>query len=153
VTADEVTLPAAAHIADAFLAHGFLVGRHTFLPAPAAAPRRVVRIALSRPLPALVPLLASPTALPGLGPALLAALYPESLRDPLRAEDPPPPALATLQLKAVGAFASLSAPTAPALTDALRALAARVRRPAWAVRPSAGRERRIVSIDGAWFTE
>jgi len=58
-------------------ARGFVVGRRTFICGPAAEPRRVVLLAWAGDLPALVALLLA-TAPPGLGPALVAALYPAS---------------------------------------------------------------------------
>jgi len=62
-------------------------------------------------------------------------------------------ALATVQLKAEGAFVSISARTEQELTDALRVLAGRVRRATGAALPLADRERRIAYVDGAWYSE
>ena len=143
VTTDDATAAAGDALAAVFREHGFVVGRHTFIRGLADEPRRVVLIALPRPLPALVPLVAPPTALSGLGAALVAALY----------ADHEATVLATVQLKAAGAFASISARTGPELTDALGALAVRLRRATWVVRPSAGRERRIAYVDGTWYSE
>jgi len=153
VIADDATLPAVEGIAAVLHAHGFVVERRVFVRAAAEEPRRVVLLALARPLPALVPLVAPPTALPGLGSALVAALYPAPDRDLPDAWAPLPAALATLQLKAEGAFASLSARTGPELTDALLVLTGRMQRAAWVMRPSAERERRIAYLDGKWFSE
>jgi len=143
VTTDDATAAAADALVAVLQGHGFAVERRTFIRAVAEEPRRVVLLALARSLPALVPLVAPPTALPDLGPALIAALYPD------RADA----VLATLQLKAEGAFASISARTGPELMDALLVLAGRVRRATWAVWPSADRERRIAYVDGAWYSE
>ncbi len=170
LTTDDATTAAVEDIATLLHAQGFVVERRTFIHTPAEEPRRVVFLALVRPLPALVPLVAPPTALvplvapptalvplvapptalPGIGPALVAALYPALA---LGLDDPTPAALATLQLKAEGAFASISARTGPELLDALLVLAGRVRRATWAAWPSADRERRIVYVDGAWYDE
>jgi len=106
LTTDDATTAAVEDIATLLHAQGFVVERRTFIHTPAEEPRRVVFLALVRPLPALVPLVAPPTALPGIGPALVAALYPALALD---LDDPTPAALATLQLKAEGAFASISA--------------------------------------------
>jgi len=160
LTTDDATTAAVEDIATLLHAQGFVVEQRTFIHTPAEEPRRVVFLALVRPLPALVPLVAPPTALvplvapptalPGIGPALVAALYPALA---LGLDDPTPAALATLQLKAEGAFASISARTGPELLDALLVLAGRVRRATWAAWPSADRERRIVYVDGAWYDE
>jgi len=94
VTTDDTTAAAADALAAVFREHGFVVGRHTFIPGPTEAPRRVALIALPCPLPELVALVTPPTALPGLVAALV-------------------------QLKkAAGAFASISARTGLELTDA-----------------------------------
>ena len=143
VTTDDTTAAAADALAEVFREHGFVVGRHTFIPGPTDEPRRVVLLALPCPLPELVALVAPPTALPGLVAALVAALYP----DPATAQ------VTTVQLKAEGAFASISARTGLELTDALRALAGRVRKAAWWGRPAADRERRIAYVDGTWYSE
>jgi len=128
VTTDDTTAAAADALAAVFREHGFVVGRHTFIPGPTEAPRRVALIALPCPLPELVALVTPPTALPGLVAALV-------------------------QLKkAAGAFASISARTGLELTDALRALAGRVRNAAWWGRPAADRERRIAYVDGTWYS-
>ena len=113
----------------------------------------LVPLALPRPLPALVPLVVPPTALPGLSAALVAALYPEPDRDVPDTWAPLPTALATVQLKAEGAFVSISARTEQELTDALRMLAGRVRRATGAALPLADRERRIAYVDGTWYSE
>ena len=153
VTTDDGTAAAADALVAVFQEHGFQVERRTFIRNLAEEPRRVVLLTLARPLPALVPLVAPPTALPGLGSALVAALYPAPDRDLPDAWAPLPAALATLQLKAEGAFASLSARTGPELTDALLVLTGRMQRAAWVMRPSAERERRIAYLDGKWFSE
>lgn len=86
-------------------------------------------------------------------PALVAALYPEPLRDPLRTEPPAPPVLVLFQ--AVGAFASLSAHRPR--VDHRRAPASGSRAAAGVggapVRRSADPLRRIVPIHAAWFRE
>jgi len=56
VTADDATLPAVEGIAAILHAHGFVVERRVFVRAAAEEPRRVVLLALERPLPALVAL-------------------------------------------------------------------------------------------------
>ncbi len=147
VTTDDATAAAADALVAVLQGHGFAVERRTFIRNLAEEPRRVVLLALGRPLPALVPLVAPPTALPGLTAALVAALYP--VRRPDRADA----VLATVQLKAEGAFVSVNAHTGPELLDVLLALAGRVRRVTWAVWPSAVRERRIAYLDGQWFSE
>jgi hypothetical protein len=77
VTADDATLPAVEGIAAILHAHGLVVERRVFVRAAAEEPRRVVLLALERPLPALLALVAPPAAVPGLGAALAAALYPD----------------------------------------------------------------------------
>jgi len=153
VTTDEATAAAADALVVVFQEHGFQVERRTFIRQLAEEPRRVVLLALARPLPALVPLVVPPTALPDLAAALVAALYPAPDRYAADAPAPLPATLATVQLKAEGAFASISARTGPELLDALRVLASRVRRAAWVVRPLPERERRIAYLDGKWFSE
>jgi len=73
LTAGDATMPAVEGIVAILHAHGFVVERRVFVRAPDEETRRVVLLALTRPLPALVPLVAPPTALPGLGQALVAA--------------------------------------------------------------------------------
>jgi len=144
VTADDATLPAVEGIAAILHAHGFVVERRVFVRAAAEEPRRVVLLALERPLPALVALVAPPTALPGLGAALAAVLYPEGEAH-VRA--------ATLQCKGVGAFASVTAGSGAELADALRLLAGRVRAVSWWTRPADGGERRIAYVGRRWYVE
>jgi len=153
LTTDDATMPAADAIAAIFQGHGFTVEHHAFIRTLAEEPRRVVLLTLPRPLPALVPLVVPPTALPGLSAALVAALYPEPDRDVPDTWAPLPTALATVQLKAEGAFVSISARTEQELTDALRMLAGRVRRATGAALPLADRERRIAYVDGTWYSE
>jgi len=150
VTTNETTAGDADALVAVFHERGYHVERRTFIRDPAEEPRRVVLLALTRPLPALVPLVAPPTALPGLGPALVAALYPVPAPN---LEGTTATTLATVQLKAEGAFASISARTGPELMDALRVLAVRVRRAAWVVRPQADREHRIAYVAGTWYSE
>jgi hypothetical protein len=151
VTTDETTAGDADALVAVFHERGYHVERRTFIRDPAEEPRRVVLLALARPLPALVPLVAPPTALPGLDSALVAALYP--VPAPTLEGTTTTTTLATVQLKAEGAFASISARTGPDLLDALRVLAVRVRRAAWVVRPLADREHRIAYVDGTWYSE
>jgi len=153
VTTDDGTAAAADTLVAVFQEHVFAVERRTFIRTVAEEPRRVVLLTLARPLPAFVPLVAPPTALPGLGPALIATLYPAPDQDASDAWTSLPAALATLQLKAEGAFVSLSARTGPELTDALVVVAGRVRQATWSARPPGNRERRIAYVDGAWYSE
>ncbi len=146
LTTDDATRTAVEDIAAILHAQGFTVERRAFIRAPAEEPRRVVLLALDRPLPALVALVAPPTALPGLGAALAAALY-------LNEEAHAGGAAATLQFKAVGAFASLSAGSGAELADALLLLAGRVRALSWWTRPPDGGERRIAYVSGRWYVE
>jgi len=97
VTADDATLMAVEGIAAILHAHGFVVERRVFVRAAAETeePRRVVLLALERPLPALVALVVPPAGLPGLGAALAAALYPDG-------EAHATGAVATLQCKGGG---------------------------------------------------
>jgi hypothetical protein len=61
--------------------------------------------------------------------------------------------LATLQLKALGAFASVTARSRSELADALLLLADRVRAVSWWMRPPNGGERRIAYVAGQWYVE
>ncbi len=146
LTTDDATMPAVADIAAILHAQGFAVEQHAFIRVPAEEPRRVVLLALDRPLPALVALVAPPAAPPGMGPALAAALYPDG---EARAGD----AVATLQLKGLGAFASLSAGSGSELADVLLLLADRVRAVSWWTRRPDGGERRIAYVVGRWYVE
>jgi len=146
VTAEDATLPAVEGIAAILHAHGFVVERRVFVRAAAEEPRRVVLLALERPLPALVALVTPPTALPGLGAALAAALY-------LEGEAHARAAVATLQCKGVGAFASVTVGSGAELADALRLLAGRVRAVSWWTRPADGGERRIAYVGRRWYVE
>jgi len=101
LTTDDATLPAVEGIAAILHAQGFAVERRAFVRVAAEEPRRVVLLALERPLPALVALVAPPAALPGLGAVLAAALYPDG-------EAHARAAVATLQFKGLGAFASVT---------------------------------------------
>jgi len=148
LTADDVTWVAVEDIAALLRAEGFAVERRVFVRVAAEGPRRVVLPVLERPITALVALVSPPAAL--LGPALVAALYPAPAA-PVDATTLA--ALATLQLKAEGAFASISARTGLELLDALRVLAGRVQRAAWVVRPVGERERCIAYVDGTWYSE
>jgi len=147
--APPLTLTTTADVADdalaaALRAHGYAVARRLFLRDTRDDDgRRVVLVAWDDALPPLVALMDPATAPPGVVTGLIAALYPTN-----------PTVVATVQLKAAGAFASVTA-EAPALLEALTALAARVRsasesRWAW---PPAERERRIAYVGGAWYTE
>lgn len=129
-------------IASALRAHGYAVARHTFVPDRRADPRRVMLLAWDEALAALVALVAPPTAVPGLGAALVEALYPASHPD----------TSTTLQLKASGAFVSVTTRTAPDLMTALAALVERVTAAA-RVPTFADRERRFVYLDQQWYTE
>ncbi len=103
LTTDDATLPAAAGIAAILHAQGYAIERRAFVHSSAEGPRRVVLLALDRPLPALVALLVPETAPPAPrpSPGLVAALYPDA-----GGADGTP---ATLQLKGTGAFASVTA--------------------------------------------
>jgi len=153
VTADDATLPAVEGIAAILHAHGCVVERRVFVRAAAEEPRRVVLLALERPLPALVALWprrrrcpVSARRLPGLGAALAAALY-------LEGEAHARAAVATLQCKGVGAFASVTVGSGAELADALRLLAGRVRAVSWWTRPADGGERRIAYVGRRWYVE
>lgn len=152
LTTDAATLSAAAGIAALLHAQGFVVERRAFVGPPAEGPRRVVLLALDRPLPALVALLAPETARPASGPspglvaALVAALYPDA-----GGADGAP---ATLQLKGVGAFASVTARSGSEARAALAELVRRVRAPSWWLRPlGTGGERHIAYVTGRWYSE
>jgi hypothetical protein len=146
LTADDTTLPAVEDIATILCAQGFVVERRVFVRAAAEEPRRVVLLALERPLPALVALVAPPAALPGLGAARAAALYPDE-------EAHARAAVATLQCKGLGAFASLTVGSGSELADALLLLAGRVRAVSWWARPADGGERRVAYVGGQWYVE
>jgi len=146
LTTDDATLPVVEDIVAILRAQGFAVERRAFIRAPAEEPCRVVLLALERPLPALVALVAPPTAAPGMGPALAAALYP----DP---DTPEGNAPATLQFKGLGAFASVTAGSEAELADALIRLASQVRAVSWWMRPPDGGERRIAYVAGRWYVE
>jgi len=152
LTTDDATLPAVAGIAALLHAQGYVVERRAFVGSPAEGPRRVVLLALDRRLPALVALLAPEPAPPASGPApglvaaLVAALYPDA-----GGADGAP---ATLQLKGVGAFASVTARSGTEARVALAELVRRVRAPSWWLRPfAAGGERRIAYVTGRWYSE
>ncbi len=146
LTADDATLPTVEGVAVILHAHGFVVERRVFVRAVAEEPRRVVLLALERPLPALVALVAPPAALPGLGAALAAALYPDG-------EAHARAAVATLQFKGLGAFASVTVGSGSELADALLLLAGRVRAVSWWTRPADGGERRIAYVGHRWYVE
>ncbi len=146
LTADDATMSAVEGIAAILHAQGFAVERRAFIRAPAEEPRRVVLLALERPLPALVALVAPPAAAPGMGPALVAALYPDG-------EAHVGDMAATLQLKVLGAFASVTAGLGAELADALLLLAGHVRARSWWMRPPDGGERRIAYVAGRWYME
>ncbi len=146
VTADDATMSAVEGIAAILHAQGFVVERRAFVGVPAEEPRRVVLLALERPLPALVALVAPPAALPGLGAALAAALYPDG-------EAHARAAVATLQFKGLGAFASVTVGSGAELADALLLLAGRVRAVSWWTRPADGGERRIAYLGRRWYVE
>ncbi len=81
-----------------------------------------------------------------MGPALVAALYPDGAA---RAGD----IAATLQLKGLGAFASVTVGSEAELADALLLLAGQVRARSWWMRPPDGGERRIAYVSGRWYVE
>ncbi len=145
LTTDDATRTAVEDIAAILRAQGFAVERRAFVQVSVEEPRRVVLLALDRPLPALVALVA-PSATSGLGAALAAVLYPDGVA---RVGD----AVATLQLKALGAFASVTAGSGAELADALLLLAGRVRAVSWWTRPPNGGERRIAYVAGQWYME
>ncbi len=146
LTTDNVTGVAVEGIAAILHAQGFVVERRAFVGVPAEEPRRVVLLALERPLPALVALVAPSAALPGLGAALAAALYPDG-------EAHARATVATLQFKGLGAFASVTVGSGSELADALLLLAGRVRAVSWWTRPADGGERRIAYVGRRWYVE
>lgn len=146
LTTDDTTRAAVADIAALLHAQGFAVEQRAFVRVTTEEPRRVVLLALERPLPALVALVAPPAAAPGMGPALVAALYPDG---EARTGD----MAATLQLKGWGAFASVTAGSGAELDDALIHLAGQVRAVSWWMRPPDGGERRIAYVAGRWYVE
>jgi len=146
LTTDSVTWVAVEGIAALLRAEGFAVERRAFVRVAAEEPHRVVLLALERPLPALVALVTPPAALPGLGAALAAALYPDG-------EAHATGAVATLQCKGVGAFASVTVGSRAELADALLLLAGRVRAVSWWTRPADGGDRRIAYVGGRWYVE
>ncbi len=143
LTTDDATTAAVENIVALLRAHGFAVERRAFVRVTTEEPRRVVLLALDRPLPALVALVAPPAARPGLAAALTAALYPDEGDD----------AAATLQLKGEGVFISMTATSEPDMRDALRALANRARSMAWRGRTPDGGERRIAYVGRRWYVE
>jgi len=146
LTTDDATMPAVEDIVAILHAHGCVVERRVFVRAAAEEPRRVVLLTLELPLPALVALVAPPAAVPGLGAALAAALYPDG-------EAHATGAVATLQCKGVGAFASVTAGSGAELADALLLLAGRVRAVSWWMRPADDGERRIAYVGRRWYVE
>ncbi len=146
LTTDDATRPAVEDIAAILRAQGFAVERRAFVQVSVEEPRRVVLLALERPLPALVALVAPSAALPGLGTALAAALYPDG-------EAHARAAVATLQFKGLGAFASVTVGSGSELADALFLLAGRVRAVSWWTRPADGGERRIAYVGRRWYVE
>ncbi len=143
LTTDDATTAAVENIVALLRAHGFAVERRAFVRVTTEEPRRVVLLALDRPLPALVALVAPPAAPPGLDAALTAALYPDEGDD----------AAATLQLKGEGVFISMTANSEPDMRDVLRALANRARSMAWRGRTPDGGERRIAYVGRRWYVE
>ncbi len=143
VTTDDATTAAVENIVALLRAHGFAVERRAFVRVTTEEPRRVVLLALDRPLPALVALVAPPAAPLGLAAALTAALYPDEGDD----------AAATLQLKGEGVFISMTANSEPDMRDALRALANRACSMAWRGRTPDGGERRIAYVGRRWYVE
>jgi len=143
LTTDDATTAAVENIVALLRAHGFAVERRAFVRVTTEEPRRVVLLALDRPLPALVALVAPPAAPPGLDAALTAALYP----------DEGDVAAATLQLKGEDVFISMTANSEPDMRDALRALANRARSMAWRGRTPDGGERRIAYVGRRWYVE
>ena len=146
LTADDATMAAVEGIVVILHARGFVVERRAFVRAPAEEPRRVVLLTLEWSLPALVALVAPPTAPPGLGVALAAALYPDG-------EAHATGAVVTLQFKGLGAFASVTVGSGSELADALLLLAGRVRAVSWWTRPADGGERRIAYVGRRWYVE
>jgi len=142
LTADDATMAAVEGIVVILHARGFVVERRAFVRAPAEEPRRVVLLTLEWSLPALVALVAPPTAPPGLGVAFAAALYPNE-------ED----GTATLQLKGKGVFVSMTAGSGSDMSDALLALARRARSMSWQERMPDGGERRIAYVGRRWYVE
>jgi len=143
LTTDDATTAAVENIVALLRAHGFAVERRAFVRVTTEEPRRVVLLALDRPLPALVTLVAPPAAPPGLDAALTSALYPDEEDD----------AAATLQLKGEGVFISMTAKSEPDMRDALRALANRARSITWRGRTPDGGERRIAYVGRRWYVE
>jgi len=145
LTTDDATRTAVEDIAAILHAQGFAVERRAFVQVSVEEPRRVVLLALDRPLPALVALVA-PSATSGLGAALAAVLYPDGVAH-ARA------AVATLQFKGLGAFASVTVGSGSELADALLLLAGRVRAVSWWTRPADVGERRIAYVGHRWYVE
>jgi len=122
--------------------HGFTVEWRAFLPDPHADPRRIASLAWDGSLAALVALVVPPTAPPGTNTALVAALYPDLYPD----------VPATLQLKVVSTFVSVTACAAFELIEALAVFADRVAA-AERLSMSVDGERCFVYLDGRWFAE
>jgi len=164
LTADDATMAAVEGIVVILHARGFVVERRAFVRAPAEEPRRVVLLTLEWSLPSLVALVAPPTAPPGLGVALAAALYPneEDGTATLYPNEEDGTATlypneedgtATLQLKGKGVFVSMTAGSGSDMSDALLALARRVRSTSWQERMPDGGERRIAYVGRRWYVE
>lgn len=133
---------AARAFVTALRAHGVTLEWRAFLLDPHTDPHRVASLSWDGSLVALVALVVSPTAPPGVGAALVAALYPGL---PL---DVP----ATLRLTAAGTSISMTTQTAPELMEALVSIADRLTTIA---RPArfADRERHATYVHGRWFSE
>ena len=153
LTADDATMAAVEGIVVILHARGFVVERRAFVRAPAEEPRRVVLLTLEWSLPSLVALVAPPTAPPGLGVALAAALYPNEEDGTATLYPNEEDGTATLQLKGKGVFVSMTAGSGSDMSDALLALARRVRSTSWQERMPDGGERRIAYVGRRWYVE
>jgi hypothetical protein len=136
LTTDHVTGDDVGSLADALLAAGVAVERHTFLPVrdEEQHPSGVLLLATSGPPLSLVQLVVPATVPPGVASALAAALG--------IGERPAP---ATLQLKADGVFISVRGRDLIDITQALDALPVQLAR-----LDTRREERRLVYSEGAW---
>ncbi len=138
LTTDHVTGDDVGSLADALLAAGVAVERHTFLPVrdEEQHPWGVLLLAASGPPPSLAQLVVPATAPPGVVPALVAALG-------IGGGERPTPA--TLQLKADGVFVSVRGRDLFDITTALDALPVQLAR-----LDTRREERRLVYSEGSW---